>query len=109
MAQLVKNLLATQVTWIQSLFWEHPLERVKATHSSILTWRIPWTSPWGRKEYMTEQLSLSLFWTSFMAQPVRNLPAMQETLVRFLDQEDPMEKGYATHASIHELSLWLSW
>ena len=27
-----------------------PLEKGTATHSSILAWRIPWTSPWGRKE-----------------------------------------------------------
>ena len=42
-----------------------PLEKGKATHSSILAWRIPWTvlySPWGHKESdMTEQLSLSLW------------------------------------------------
>ena len=30
---------------------------------------------------------------SLVAQTVKNLPAMQETLVRFLDQEDPLEKG----------------
>ena len=30
-------------TWIQSLGWEDPLEKGKATHSSILAWRIPWT------------------------------------------------------------------
>ena len=36
-------------------------------------------SSWGHKELdTTEQLSLSLFWTSLMAQPVRSLPAMQE-------------------------------
>ena len=35
-----------------------------------------------------------------MAQLVKNLPAMQETLVRFLGQEDPLEKGVATHSSI---------
>ena len=35
-----------------------------------------------------------------MAQPVKNPPAMQETLVQFLGQEDPLEKGQATHASI---------
>ena len=29
-------------TWIQSLGWEDPLEKGKATHSSILAWRIPW-------------------------------------------------------------------
>ena len=42
-AQLVKNLPAMRDTWVQSLGWENPLERGKATHSSILTWRIPWT------------------------------------------------------------------
>ena len=35
-AQLVKNLLARQKTWVQSLGWEDPLEKGKATHSSIL-------------------------------------------------------------------------
>ena len=42
-AQLVKNPPTTQETWIQSLGWEDPLEKGKATHSSILAWRIPWT------------------------------------------------------------------
>ena len=42
-AQLVKNLPAMQETWVQSLGWEDPLEKAKATHSSILAWRIPWT------------------------------------------------------------------
>ena len=35
-----------------------------------------------------------------MAQMVKNLPAMQETGVRFLGREDPLEKGMATHSSI---------
>ena len=43
MAQLVKNLPAMQETWIQSLSWEDPLEKGKATRSSILAGRIPWT------------------------------------------------------------------
>ena len=42
-AQLVKNLPAMQETWVRSLGWEDPLEKGKATHSSILSWRIPWT------------------------------------------------------------------
>jgi len=41
-AQLVKNLPATQKTWVQSMGWKGPLEKEKATHSSILPWRIPW-------------------------------------------------------------------
>ena len=43
MAQLVKNLPAMQETWVRSLGWEDALEKGKATHSSILAWRIPWT------------------------------------------------------------------
>ena len=35
-----------------------------------------------------------------MAQTVKNLPAMQETGVQFLGQEDPLEEGMATHSSI---------
>ena len=42
-AQLVKNLPAMQEAWVRSLGWEDPLEYGKATHSSILGWRIPWT------------------------------------------------------------------
>ena len=42
-AQLVKNLPEVQETWVQSLGWEDPLENGKATHSSILAWRIPRT------------------------------------------------------------------
>ena len=40
MAQLVKNLPAMWDTWVQSLGWEDPLEKAKATRSSILAWRI---------------------------------------------------------------------
>ena len=41
--QLVKNPPAKWETWVWSLGWEDPLEKGKATHSSILAWRIPWT------------------------------------------------------------------
>ena len=37
---------------------------------------------------------------SLIAQTVKNLPAMQEIRVRSLGQEDPLEKGLATHSSI---------
>ena len=42
-AQLVKNLPAMRETWVCSLGWEDLLEKGKATHSSILASRIPWT------------------------------------------------------------------
>ena len=44
----------------QLLDWEDILEKEKGTHP-IMAWRIPWSSPWGRKgSDMTEQLSLSV-------------------------------------------------
>ena len=47
---------------------------------------------------------------SLVAQLVKNLPAMQETLVRFLlAWEDLLEKGLAIHSSILGLPWWLSW
>ena len=42
-AQLVKNVPAMQKTWVRPLGWEDSLEKGKATHSSFLAWRIPWT------------------------------------------------------------------
>ena len=39
-AQLVKKTSAMRETWVQSLGWEDPLAKGKATHSSILAWRI---------------------------------------------------------------------
>ena len=41
--QLVKKPPAIWETWVWSLGWEDPLEKGKATHASILAWRIPWT------------------------------------------------------------------
>ena len=66
-AKMVKNLPAMQETWVWSLGQEDPLVEEMATHSRILTSRIPWTeepgrySPLGRKESGTnEQLTPSL-------------------------------------------------
>ena len=44
---MIKNLPAMRETWAQSLSWEDPLEKGTATHSSILTWRMPWIEPEG--------------------------------------------------------------
>ena len=40
--QMVKNPPAVQETWVRALGWGDPLEKEKATHSSILAWRSPW-------------------------------------------------------------------
>ena len=54
-AQMVKNPLAMQETWLQSLGQGDPLEKGMETHSSILAWRIPWTKEPGRLQSMGSQ------------------------------------------------------
>ena len=46
------------------------------------------------------KISLAIIWASLVAQLGKNLPAMQESQVRFLGQEDPLEKEMAIHSSI---------
>ena len=91
--------------WVRSLVQEDLLVKGMATHSSILAWRIPWTEEpgglqsMGRKESdTTEQLHYRELWASLVVQIVKNPPAMQETQVLYLDQENPLEKGMATHS-----------
>ena len=47
MAQMVKHLPTMQETQVQLLGQEDPLEKVMATHYSILAWEIPWTEGSG--------------------------------------------------------------
>ena len=49
---MVKNLPAMWETWVQTLGWEDPLEKGMATHSRILSWRIPWTEEPSRLQSM---------------------------------------------------------
>ena len=51
-AQMVKNLPAMWETWVRFLGWEDPLEKGRATHSSILAYRIPWTEEPGGLQSM---------------------------------------------------------
>ena len=52
MAQRLKHLLAMQETWVLPLGWEDPLEKERATHSSILAWRVPWMEEPGGLQSM---------------------------------------------------------
>ena len=72
MAQMGKNLPAMLETWVQSLGREDPVEKGMAAHSSILTWRIPWTEEPGKAHWVAkesdaiEQLTLSLFSVAYI-------------------------------------------
>ena len=49
---MVKNPPAMKHTWFQSLVWEDPLGKGKATYSSILAWRIPWTVAYQAPQFV---------------------------------------------------------
>ena len=49
---VLKNLSSMQEAWVQSPGWEDPLEKERATHSSIRAWEIPWTEEPGRVQSM---------------------------------------------------------
>ena len=52
---MVKNLPLMQETQVQSLGWKDPLDEGRATYSSILSWRIPWTEKPGGLQSMGSQ------------------------------------------------------
>ena len=99
---MVKHLPAMQETRVRSLGREDPLEKEKTTHSSILAWKIPWSEEPDRLQSMGSQrvghdrVHIHLF---LVARTVKNLPAMWETQVPSLGQEDPLEKEMATHSN----------
>ena len=61
----------------------------------------------GRSSREGIDYPLQYSWASLVVQLVKNPPAMREILVRSLGQEDALEKGQATHSSIHGLPWWL--
>ena len=103
------------------------------TRGSALFCASPGQHPWGREGNLEEILRegpisgrqacetrACIAWVfrgnkiifrrvSLTAQLVKNPPVTQETPVRFLGREDPLEKEQATHSSILGLPLWLSW
>ena len=73
-AQLAKKLPAMWETWVLSLGWEDPLEKRKGTHSSILAWRIPWTTI---HRVAKSQTRLSDFHFLIYYVIVRQMPGME--------------------------------
>ena len=113
-AQTVKRPPTMWETRVQFLGQEDLLEKETAIHSSILAWKIPWTrGSWratihgvtkSQTQLTTHVLCCVL---AQLAQRVKHLPAKQETQVRFLGWEDPLEKETAIHSSI--LAWETSW
>ena len=58
-SSVVKDPPAMQKTQVQSLSLDDPLEKGMATHSSILTWRIPWTEESGKNADIVSLVQIS--------------------------------------------------
>ena len=103
---MVKRLPAMLETRVRFLGREDPLEKEMATHSSTLAWKIPWMEEPDRLQSMGLQRWLTFTYikrASLVTQMVKNLSAKQETQmlwVRFLNHEDPLEKGMTTYSSV---------
>ena len=78
----------------------HALEKEMATHSSVLAWRIPGTEePGGLPSMGLHRVGHD--WSDLSSScHIKSLPAVQETQVKSLSQDDPLEKEMATHSSI---------
>ena len=97
-AQLVKNLPAVWETWVQSLGWDDPVKKGKATHSDILAWRIPWSR---KKLDMTEKLLLSSSYALLsisQAVPIINIQVQYTTFYHkstcTMQNDDPKDIQY---------------
>ena len=90
MAQTVKNSPVMQETQVRSLGWDDSLEKGMATHSSIPSWRIPWTEELGglqsmgsqkvRHDRMTNTFTFRQSRTITLSQIVLNLITYENTL-----------------------------
>ena len=114
-AQVVKRLPTMRETQPRSLGWEVLLEKEMVTYSGTFAWEISWTeersslwSMWSQRvspvlSDFTFTFTLSIvpvIRASLVTKMVKYPPAVQETPVQSLGQEDPLEKGMATYSSI---------
>ena len=89
---------------------QHMVLVVRAIHTTCHSGCCYWSPVWGvfvRFLQHKSTLPHTFSWFSLVAQTVKNPPAMQETLVLSLDQEDSLEKGMVTHSSI--LAWRIAW
>ena len=91
MVQLVKNLPAMWETWVQTLGWEDPLEKGKATHSSILTRRIPRTiQSLGCKESDTSNFHSKLLFHHKNLAKIKYMYFNQENVYKQMFYNNPL-------------------
>ena len=96
-AQMVKNLSAMQEAQVPSLFWEDPLEKEMATHSSILAWRIPWIEePGGLQSMVFTGFCCKNYYISWLLPYL--FRAVPQSSLEF--SENPLNKTYFSTCSM---------
>ena len=93
------NLYFFLCTWHQP-FLQGSLDLSRSVHSLIIIFSCIYHCKDVLRRYFFSVVFRYILTASLVTQTVKNLPAMQETRVQSLDQEDPLEKGMATHSSI---------
>ena len=95
-------------TWVQPLGWEDPLEKGKATHSSILAWRIPWTEEIGELQSVGPQRVrhnwVTNIHTNHRGESLTMTPWLQGWSLCALETtcvSNPMSLGISIYLSIH--------
>ena len=106
MAQLVKNLLAMQETWVQSLGQEDPLQKEMTSHSSILAQEIPQTEEPNKLQSMGLQRVFIIVAIDCSVEKESACNAGDPG--SFPGSGRSAGEGIGTHSSILELPLWLS-
>ena len=104
--QLVKNLPAMLETWLWSLGWEDHLEKGKATHSSILAWRISWTVAHGDPKSQTR---LSNFHLSFVLDARDSELGVWQEQRRFVGKLEGSIGGYDGKNQVGTMELNDQW
>ena len=109
--QVNSSLLVVKFGESQSYTWIFDYAGVKAPNPPML-FKSQLCNDLNRKSHCFLQIQKAIFFpyvVTLVTLLVKNLPAMQETLVQFLGWEDPLEKGQAIHSSILGLPQQLSW
>ena len=86
-------------TWHQP-FLQGSLDLSRSVHSLIIIFSCIYHCKEVLRRYFFKVIFRCILTASLVTQMVKNLPAMQETRIRSLDQEDPLEKGMAIHSNI---------
>ena len=109
-AQRIKHLPAMQETRVRSLGWEDPLEKEMATHSSIPSWRIPWTEEPGGLQSTGSQSQTRLSDFTFFESKPSPCSDFLNTFIIFTTCESlPVSLQFSLGLPLFPMRCWVKW